>query len=141
MKMKAVTGLKLHLEGTTDRSLGTAELTELGDLVGPSDFWIGNTHPGTDTEKVKEVLVRCAESLEVQNFSILDIRCLTKAENPRSKSWKVSVPSHCKEAMLNPGMYVKGWNHRPFTFRPDQRQKDSQMNGQAVGNPGIVITE
>ena len=88
----------------------------------PSQFWIGNTNPTTDSIQIKNVLMQCAASLSVENFDVLDVRCLTNHENPRSKSWKVSVPSRFKETMMNPDMYYDGWTHRVFTVRSDTRR-------------------
>ena len=102
---------------------GTAKLTEFGDLSVPSEFWIGNTSPATEATNVKEVLMKCANHLLVDNFEVIDVRCLTKHDNPRSKSWKVSVPSKFKEIMLNPDMYFNGWTHRAFTPRSDTRRE------------------
>ena len=96
---------------------GTAEITEFGDLAGPAIFWIGNTHPSTDANTVSKVLQKCAEDLKVVDFKIEDIYLLTKDDNPRSRSWKVTVPARLTDTMMNPGMYVKGWNHRVFTQR------------------------
>ena len=44
---------------------GTANISEFADLVGPEQCWIGNTHPTTDIDKVKQVLERCVQSLDV----------------------------------------------------------------------------
>ena len=91
---------------------GTARLTQFGDLSGPVDFRIGNMSPNMDSNQVKEVLRKCAVGLGVDNFEILDVRCLTKMENPRSKSWKVSVSTRFRDIMMDPAMYIDGWTHR-----------------------------
>ena len=40
--------------------------------------------------------------------------CLTKEENPRTRSWKVSVPARLREVMANGAMYPRGWSYRVF---------------------------
>ena len=96
---------------------GTADLSEFGDLAGPAQFWIGNTHPTTDAGTLERVLTKCAEDLSVADFKVDDIHCLTKDDNPRSRSWKITVPARLSDAMMNPAMYYKGWSHRVFTPR------------------------
>ena len=118
---------------------GTADLHDFDNLAGPADFWIGNTHASTDADKMKTVLKRCAESLGVENFVTVDVRCLTKEENPRSKSWKVSVPAGFRELMSNPAMYFRGWNQRVFTYRADPRKRfDNQGAPGTVGVSGAM---
>ena len=106
-------------------------MIEFGDLAGPAEFWIGNTHPATSDEQVKQVLMKCSGDLHIDNFTVSDIRCLTKGDDPRSKSWKVTVPSSCKDAMLNPAMYYKGWHHRPF--HPQRKAPDRVADSVSPG--------
>ena len=87
---------------------GTASLSEFNDLAGPEQFWIGNTRSTTDQAKMVEVLEKCAHNLGVEGFTVEDAYCLTKEDNPRTKSWKVSVPARFKELMANPAMYPQG---------------------------------
>jgi hypothetical protein len=123
---------------------GTADLSEFGDLAGPVQFWIGNTHPATDSERVEQVLMRCAESLNVERFCVDDVRCLTKDENPRVKSWRVTVPARLKDTMENPAMYARGWSHRVFSFRPGPMRRPEAAGagtgaavGQGTGAAGV----
>ena len=112
---------------------GTAEVDNFMDLAGPADYWIGNTNPTTTPDAIKTVLTKCAEALGIENFSVKEVKCLTKDINPRSKSWKVSVPNCFRETMTNPAMFCRGWTHRVFTHRPS-RKADS--GGQAGGQAG-----
>ena len=119
---------------------GTADLPGLGELAGPVHYWIGNTHPSTNIEMVEKVLTKCAESLEVENFGIEDVLCLTKDDNPRSRSWRVTVPARLKEAMENPAMYARGWSHRVFNFRPGPRKpKDPGARGTGADGTGATL--
>ena len=117
-----------------------ADLPGLGELTGPVHYWIGNTHPSTNIEMVEKVLTKCAESLEVENFGIEDVLCLTKDDNPRSRSWRVTVPARLKEAMENPAMYARGWSHRVFNFRPGPRKpEDSGARGTGADGTGATL--
>ena len=92
---------------------GTASLAEFNDLASPEQFLIGNTRSSTNEDKMIEVLQKCAHSLSLEGFTVEGVCCLTKDENPRTKSWKVMVPVRFKELMANPAMYPQGWSHRP----------------------------
>ena len=74
-------------------------------------------------------MTKCAENLGVDNFKVIEIKCLTKQDNPRSKTWKVSVPTRLKDIMMDPSMYYNGWTHRVFTFRPDPRRNATSLGG------------
>ena len=74
-------------------------------------FWMGGTNPTMSADDVKKTLTLCAEKLKDEQFTINDIYCLTKFDNPWSKSWKVTVPGRLAEAMINNAMYPKGWSH------------------------------
>ena len=115
---------------------GTAVLADFSDLSGPAEFWIGNTHPSTTKEKVKLALTRCSEELKIENFSVEDVHCLTKDDNPRTKTWKVTVPARLKETMENPAMYLAGWSHRVFSFRPRRSPVAGEAPQQAVASTG-----
>ena len=114
---------------------GTAVLAEFDDLAGPEQFWIGNTRPTTDSEKVKEVLKKCADNLSVKDFKVDNVHSLTKEQDPWSRSWKVSVPAQFKELMSNPAMYPRGWSHRPFTQGPRRQERGPVLEDQRRG-PG-----
>ena len=110
---------------------GTATLAEFDDLAGPEQFWIGNTRASTDEAKVKEVLEKCAKILSIDSFSVENVHGLTKEDNPRTRSWKVTVPARFKEVMSDPAMYPKGWSHRAFHQGP-RRQEGAVARGAAV---------
>ena len=105
---------------TPKAATGTAKLAEFQDLAGPAMFWIGNTHPNTSKENMEVALKRCAEDKKIDNFKIEDIFCLTKDSNPRTKTWKVTVPGRLKGIMEDSDMYPAGWSHRTFSFRPER---------------------
>ena len=87
---------------------GTAQPDGFNDLARPEQFWVGNTRSDTDQNKVMQVLEKCASDLGIEDFVIDDVHPLTKEANPRSRSWKVTVPARLKESMLNPAMYPRG---------------------------------
>ena len=117
---------------------GTASLSEFNDLAGPEQFWIGNTRSSTDQAKMVEVLEKCAQNLGAEGFTVEDAYCLTKEDNPRTKSWKVSVPARFKELMANPAMYPQGWSHRPF--QPGFRRQEGAAGRAADGRPAAERT-
>ena len=59
-------------------------------------------------EKVTEVLTKIVENPMVDNFCVNDVHFLTEVYNPRSMSWKGTVPARLKDTMTNPAMYFKG---------------------------------
>ena len=114
---------------------GTASLAEFNDLAGPEQFWIGNTRSSTNEDKMIEVLQKCAQSLSVEGFNVEGVHCLTKDENPRTKSWKVTVPARFKELMANPAMYPQGWSHRPFHPGFRRQEGAAPVGGTASAAP------
>ena len=112
---------------------GTASLAEFNDLAGPEQFWIGNTRSTTNEAKIIEVLQKCAQNLSVEGFTVEGAHCLTKEDNPRTKSWKVSVPARFKELTANPAMYPQGWSHR--AFHPGFRRQEGAVDATASAGP------
>ena len=108
------------IKGTSDK---------FAELAGPVHFWVGKCRPELEENRIKEIIMSCAESCEVQDFKIESVKCLTKEPNPWSKSFKVSVPAKFEEAMMNPMMYLPTWEARPFTFWPGRGR-------QPPGHPG-----
>ena len=106
--------------------IGTADLAEFSDLAGPAEFWVGNTRSTTTKEKVEDVLKLCAEKLGVTDYMVEQVVCLTKEENPRTKSWKVAVPARLKETMTNPAMYPPGWSFRAFHAGPRRTESSAR---------------
>ena len=80
---------------------------------------------------MKEVLEKCAQSLSIDSFSVENVHGLTKEDNPRTRSWKVTVPARFKEVMSDPAMYPKGWSHRAFHQGP-RRQEGATARSAAV---------
>ena len=98
---------------------GTSD--QFAELAGPALFWVGKCRTDMDDGKIKEIIMNCAESCEVEGFEIESVKCLTTAPNPWSKSFKVAVPAKFEEAMMNPKMYPPSWEARPFTRWPSRR--------------------
>ena len=55
-----------------------------------------DTRSLTNQAKMVEVLEKCAQNLSVEGFTVEDAYFLTKEDNPRTKSWKGSVPARFK---------------------------------------------
>ena len=94
---------------------GSATSEGLMDLAGPATFWIGNTRADTDESMMSEILHKAAENIEIPDFKVEEVVCLTKESHPRTRSWKVTVPARLSENMMQPEMYPAGWTFRPFT--------------------------
>jgi hypothetical protein len=95
---------------------GTGSLEGYDHLAAPVVVWIGDTHSTATKDEMKEALLKSAEKLGFADFQVEDVHCLTKETiiNPRTKSWKVTVPQKFKEVMANKDMYL-GWKFRAFT--------------------------
>ena len=46
------------------------------------------------------------------------------------------MPSRLKDVMADPQMYLQGWSHRPFTFRPEQRKSSGDRHSPG-GSQGL----
>jgi hypothetical protein len=75
--------------------------------------------------------VKCAAGLEgAPALTVVDVKLLTKEENPRSKCWKVTVPYKFKEVMEKDELYHSGWTHRKFfgARNSQNRQKQPRLD-------------
>ena len=84
---------------------------------------MGNTNPGSTDEIIKEVLMKCADSLPAElklkePLEILEVTCLTKQSAGRTplriKCWKVKVANKCREHMMKDEAFPCGWSHLRF---------------------------
>ena len=99
---------------------------EFAELAGPVTFWVGKCRPELEEAKIKEIIMKNAESCNVKDFVMENVKCLTKEPNPWTRSFKVSVPARFEEAMKNPKMYLPTWEARPFTRWPTRQQQSHQ---------------
>ena len=84
----------------------------------PLDYYIGNTNPKASESIIEKVLIKCAAGLEgAPVLKVLEVKLLTKGENPRTKCWKITVPFKFKGIMEMDQLYHAGWTHRKF-FNP-----------------------
>ena len=63
-------------------------------------------------------------------MTVLDVECLTKEEEPRTKCWKVVVPFKFKDLMERDELYPEGWRHRKFFGGrkiSDQKKKQPRL--------------
>ena len=61
------------------------------------------------------------EGVTLGHWSLTISLLLVNAE-PRTKTWKVTVPGRLKDSMEDSAMYPAGWSHRTFSFRPEQQR-------------------
>ena len=99
---------------------------EFAELAGPVTFWLGKCRPELEETRIKEIIMKNAESCNVKDFVVENVKCLTKEQNPWTKSFKLSVPARFEEAMKNPKMYLPTWEARPFTRWPSRQQQQQQ---------------
>ena len=101
-----------------------------GGEAAPVDIFIGNTNPGSTTDIIKEVLVKCAEMSEDINepLVVIDAKCLTKDDNPRTRCWKVTVPHKYRDYMEKDSAYPSGWSHRKFFQARNNKNTTPALN-------------
>ena len=93
----------------------------------PVEYYIGNTNAKATEEVIKRVLIKCAAGLDgAPGLTVLEVKLLTKEENPRSKCWKVTVPYKFKEVMEKDDLYHAGWTHRKFFGARNGKGKQKQ---------------
>ena len=102
---------------------GKSEITVAGGEAAPYEVFIGNTNPASTEEIIKEVLIKCSESVPAEvklaePLQILEVTCMTKPSSDgtplRTKCWKVVVPNKFREHMLRDESFPCGWSHRRF---------------------------
>ena len=107
-----------------------------GGEAAPLDIFIGNTHPKATEEKIKEVLLLCAENIPGKpNLIIDEVKCLNNMElepNPRTKCWRLTVPYSCKSVVEDDNLYPKGWSHRKFY--PARQKRAAPVHGNMSGH-------
>lgn len=102
---------------------GTSKLRVTGGDAAPYDVFVGNTHPDSTEENIKDVLKKVSESLTddlklAEPLEILLVECLTKPRDDGrklwTKNWRVQVPNRFREHMLRPEAYPVGWSSRRY---------------------------
>ena len=102
---------------------GTSKLRVTGGDAAPYDVFVGNTHPDSTEENIKDVLKKVSESLTddlklAEPLEILLVECLTKPRDDGrklwTKNWRVQVPNRFREYMLRPEAYPVGWSSRRY---------------------------
>ena len=103
-----------------------------GAEAAPVEFFIGNTNPRATPEIISEVLKKCAKELpEKVDLEVINVKYLTNPErdpNPRTRSWRVTVPCRFREFMLKDDLYYAGWAHRPYYPPKQNRAKRHQAD-------------
>ena len=102
---------------------GTSKLRISGGDAAPYDVFVGNTHPDSTEENIREVLKKVSETLTdelklPEPLEILQVECLTKPRDDGrklwAKNWRVQVPNRFREHMLRPEAYPIGWSSRRY---------------------------
>ena len=116
---------------------GTGQVTAGGASgeAAPYEVWIGNTHPASTPEIVREVLVECGRRMEggglEEELTILEVECLTRprddGKEPHTKQWRVKVPNRFREHMKQPAAYQVGWSSRRFFPARSSRPKVAEL--------------
>ena len=127
---------------------GTAQVsgaTGIGGEAAPYDVVIGNTHPESTEEIIKDVLKRVSENmpdeLKLESPLVIDeIECLTKPRPDGSriwtKTWRIQVPNKFRIHMLRPEAYPAGWNTRKYFPPRPQRPPVPGLDPIAAQPPG-----
>ena len=109
---------------------GSSKATLVGKCVAaPFEIVIGNTHPDSSENGIKEVLIEVSKQMPQGMELLIDlelevVECLTKPRDnqpfkPWSKSWRVKVENRFKEHFLRPESIPEGWTIRKY-FPPRQ---------------------
>ena len=102
---------------------GTSQVKVTGGEASPYDVFVGNTHPESTMEIVKEVLLKVSESMPdelklSEQLEILEVECLTKPRTDGrpiwNKNWRVRVANRFRVHMLRPESYPAGWSSRRY---------------------------
>ena len=105
--------------GTAPVSVGTVAAGQ----AAPYDVVIGNTHPESTEDIIKNVLLKVSEGISEElkpesPLEILEVECLTKPRTDGSriwtKTWRVQVPNKFRDHMMRPESYPAGWNTRRY---------------------------
>ena len=112
-------------------------LDDVGEYQPSQQFYISNTPGHSNGDLIKKVLEKCSAPLlgGAAVLTVLDVECLTKEEEPRTKCWKVVVPFKYKDLMENDELYPEGWRHRKFyggRKLSDQKKKQPRLEDSRV---------
>ena len=102
---------------------GASEVEAGGGLPSPFSVFIRNTDPSYGEGDIQKYLEECAAAMPEED-KLKDGLKIIKVDNipikrrdgapPRSKCWKVTVESHCKEHMLKARAYPSSWSARQW---------------------------
>ena len=104
--------------GTGKTSKGGA-----GGEASPYEVWIGNTHPDSTEDIIREVLTELGKKTEgdttlSEDLQVLECECLTKPRTDGrklySKQFRVKVSSRFREHMMKPEAFQVGWSTRRY---------------------------
>ena len=119
--------------------------TSAAGQAAPYDVVIGNTHPESTEDIIKEVLIKVAENmpdeLKPQSpLEILEVECLTKPRTDGSriwtKTWRVQVPNSFRDHMMRPEAFPAGWNTRKYFPPRPPRPPVPDLDPTAAQPPG-----
>ena len=116
---------------------GTSNLRVSGGDAAPYDVFVGNTHPDSTEEVIKDVLKKVSESMPEElklsePLEILEVECLTKQRDDGrplwTKNWRVRVENKFREHMLRPEAFPAGWTSRRYFPPRDPRPKVASLD-------------
>ena len=107
-------------------------LDDIGEYQPSQQFYVSNTPGHSTKDLIIKVLEKCSAPLLCGGsvLTVLDVECLTKEEEPRTKCWKVVVPFKFKDLMEKDELYPEGWRHRKFFGGrkiSDQKKKQPRL--------------
>ena len=90
-------------------------------------------------EVIGAILAKCAQALDPDSgFKVVQVEQLaTHIINPRTKSWKVTVPYKFASLMDRDEMFPPGWSHRKFFGAPGSGNSGNPAK-QARTDDGVV---
>ena len=126
--------------------VGTSKVNVAGGEARPYDVVIGNTHPDTTEDILKDVLMHVSQNMPEEfkleiPLNILEVECLTKPREDGSRiwsrTWRVQVPNKFRDHMLRPEAYPAGWTTRRYFPPKQQRPAVPSLNPVADGQPPV----
>ena len=127
-----------------------AKLDNHGVVAAPFEVVVGNTHPDSDEELIKEVLIdvsrQMPENMKLDtDLKIEVVECLTKPRegvpfNPWSKSWRIRVENRFKEHILRPEAIPEGWTIRKYFPKRQARPPAAELHPNKKINVGAAAS-
>ena len=119
----------------------------VANAINHCDFYIGNTHPDSDMNLIKEVLILASKNMpdDMKLDSDLEVevvKCLSELREGQthlySKNWHIRVPQKFKTHMERPEALPIGWTCRKFYAPRRPRPPVSDLRPVTAGHLAAV---